>query len=66
VFQSYALFPHLTVAENVAFGLRRRGIKNVDKQVTDMLDLVQLGGFGRSPARQLSGASSSAWRSPAR
>src|SRR5882757_3055025 len=43
VFQSYALFPHLDVFENVAFSLRRRGIKSVKKQVEDMLELVQLG-----------------------
>ena len=42
VFQSYALFPHLDIFENVAFGLRRRGIKDVKKQVEDMLELVEL------------------------
>ena len=37
VFQNYALFPHMTIEENVAFGLRRRGVKDVDKQVADAL-----------------------------
>ncbi|WP_329401979.1 ABC transporter ATP-binding protein [Streptomyces melanogenes] len=55
VFQSYALFPHLDVSENVAFGLRRRGIKSVRKQVDDMLELVQLGDFAKRKPHQLSG-----------
>ncbi|MCC3773115.1 ABC transporter ATP-binding protein, partial [Streptomyces sp. UNOC14_S4] len=55
VFQSYALFPHLDIYENVAFGLRRRGIKSVKKQVEEMLDLVQLGDFARRKPHQLSG-----------
>ncbi|MDK0522588.1 ABC transporter ATP-binding protein [Streptomyces sp. ML-6] len=55
VFQSYALFPHLDIAENVAFGLRRRGIKSVKKQVDEMLDLVQLGDFAKRKPHQLSG-----------
>ncbi|MEU2158582.1 ABC transporter ATP-binding protein [Streptomyces sp. NPDC019396] len=55
VFQSYALFPHLTVYENVAFGLRRRGIKSVKKQVDDMLELVQLGDKAKHKPHQLSG-----------
>ncbi|HEY3477565.1 MAG TPA: ABC transporter ATP-binding protein [Streptomyces sp.] len=55
VFQSYALFPHLDVYENVAFGLRRRGIKSVKSQVADMLDLVQLGPLARRKPHQLSG-----------
>ncbi|MFJ8824408.1 ABC transporter ATP-binding protein [Streptomyces sp. NPDC102467] len=55
VFQSYALFPHLDVFENVAFGLRRRGIKSVKKQVEEMLDLVQLGEHVRKKPQQLSG-----------
>ncbi|TMK27476.1 MAG: ABC transporter ATP-binding protein, partial [Actinobacteria bacterium] len=57
VFQSYALFPHLSVLENVAFGLRRRGVKGKDVQtrVRDMLRIVGLEGLeGRRP-RQLSG-----------
>jgi spermidine/putrescine transport system ATP-binding protein len=57
VFQNYALFPHLTVFENVAFGLRRRKVPTAEigTQVKAMLDLVELPGYeGRKPA-QLSG-----------
>jgi spermidine/putrescine transport system ATP-binding protein len=57
VFQSYALFPHLNVLENVAFGLRRRGVKRDDARgrVKEMLRIVGLEGMeGRKP-RQLSG-----------
>lgn len=55
VFQSYALFPHLSIFENVAFGLRRQGKKNVKAEVDAMLELVELGQYaGRKPA-QLSG-----------
>jgi spermidine/putrescine transport system ATP-binding protein len=55
VFQSYALFPHLDVAANVAFGLRRRRSRNVIPQVERMLELVQLGGYGSRWPAQLSG-----------
>lgn len=55
VFQSYALFPHLDVFENVAFGLRRRGIKDVSAAVTAMLELVELGNLSRRKPAQLSG-----------
>ncbi|MFF5894346.1 ABC transporter ATP-binding protein [Streptomyces argenteolus] len=55
VFQSYALFPHLDVSENIAFGLRRRGIKSVKKQVGEMLELVQLGDFAHRKPHRLSG-----------
>ncbi|MFC0099535.1 ABC transporter ATP-binding protein [Micromonospora marina] len=55
VFQSYALFPHLDIHENVAFGLRRRGIRKVGDQVERMLALVQLEGYGRRRPAQLSG-----------
>jgi spermidine/putrescine transport system ATP-binding protein len=57
VFQSYALFPHLSVFENVAFGLRRKGVKKdgVGKQVDEMLRIVGLAGFGGRKPRQLSG-----------
>jgi spermidine/putrescine transport system ATP-binding protein len=57
VFQSYALFPHLNILENVAFGLRRRGVKKGDARgrVKEMLRIVGLEGMeGRKP-RQLSG-----------
>ncbi|MDH6578865.1 ABC transporter ATP-binding protein [Kitasatospora sp. MAP5-34] len=55
VFQSYALFPHLDIFENVAFGLRRRGKKDVKKQVESMLELVELGQYARRKPHQLSG-----------
>ncbi len=44
VFQNYALFPHLTVAQNVEFGLRRRGADDIARRVRDVLELVQLTG----------------------
>jgi spermidine/putrescine transport system ATP-binding protein len=55
VFQSYALFPHLDIYENVAFGLRRRKKGDVDAQVREMLDLVELGSQVRKKPTQLSG-----------
>ncbi|MFY9913639.1 MAG: ABC transporter ATP-binding protein [Nocardioidaceae bacterium] len=55
VFQSYALFPHLTIFENVAFGLRRRGRKDVKQTVQDMLELVELTDFATRKPAQLSG-----------
>ncbi|MGH2513290.1 MAG: ABC transporter ATP-binding protein, partial [Candidatus Limnocylindrales bacterium] len=57
VFQSYALFPHLTIEENVAFGLRRRKVKDaeVKSRTTDMLRLVELPGFERRKPNQISG-----------
>ncbi|WP_328423715.1 ABC transporter ATP-binding protein [Micromonospora sp. NBC_00389] len=55
VFQSYALFPHLNIFENVAFGLRRRGIRSVDNEVMRMLSLVQLDDYGNRRPAQLSG-----------
>ena len=55
VFQNYALFPHLTIFENIAFGLRRRGIKDIDAEVNKVLNLVELPHLaGRKPT-QLSG-----------
>jgi putative spermidine/putrescine transport system ATP-binding protein len=57
VFQSYALFPHLTVAQNVAFGLEMRKLpkSDIDKRVEEALALVRLSGFGARLPRQLSG-----------
>ncbi len=55
VFQSYALFPHLDIFENVAFGLRRRGSKKVTAEVEAALELVELGGMARRKPAQLSG-----------
>ncbi len=55
VFQNYALFPHLDIFENVAFGLRRRKVGNMDKQVHEMLNLVELDSQVRKKPMQLSG-----------
>ncbi len=55
VFQSYALFPHLDVFENVAFGLRRRRVKDIKAKVGEMLELVELGPMARRKPSQLSG-----------
>ena len=57
VFQSYALFPHMTVAENISFGLEMRGIDRAEsrKAVDEMLELVKLGGLGGRQPNQLSG-----------
>jgi spermidine/putrescine transport system ATP-binding protein len=57
VFQSYALFPHLSIFENVAFGLRRKGVGRAElrTRVGDALELVDLAGYGDRRPRQLSG-----------
>jgi len=55
VFQNYALFPHLSIFENVAFGLRRRGIKDVKEQVDKVLNLVELPHLADRKPTQLSG-----------
>lgn len=57
VFQNYALFPHLSVYENIAFGLRRRKVPDgeVRSQVASMLDLVELPGYESRKPAQLSG-----------
>ncbi|HUK60223.1 MAG TPA: ABC transporter ATP-binding protein [Stellaceae bacterium] len=57
MFQSYALFPHMTAAENVAFGLKqeKRGRAEIETRVTAMLDLVKLGHLAARKPAQLSG-----------
>lgn len=57
VFQSYAIFPHLNVFDNVAFGLRRSGVKGEELQsrVTDACEMVQLSGFENRRPSMLSG-----------
>jgi len=57
VFQSYALFPHMNIYDNIAYGLKMKKCSKEDikTQVTDMMDLVQLGGFERRLPSQLSG-----------
>ncbi len=57
VFQNYALFPHLDVHENVAFGLRRKSVDKVEirRRVGEALELVHLGGYDKRKPNQLSG-----------
>jgi len=57
VFQSYALFPHLNIFDNVAFGLRARKMPKpeIAPRVSEALDLVQLGGLGKRRVTELSG-----------
>ena len=57
VFQSYALFPHMNVAENVGFGLQMHGVhpQRINERVSEMLELVKLAGYERRMPAQLSG-----------
>ena len=57
MFQSYALFPHMTVEGNVAFGLKQEGVPKAElkERVQSVLDLVQMGRFARRKPHQLSG-----------
>jgi putrescine transport system ATP-binding protein len=57
MFQSYALFPHMTVERNVAFGLEQEGLPKAEtaQRVAEMLDIVQLGAFAHRKPHQLSG-----------
>jgi putrescine transport system ATP-binding protein len=57
MFQSYALFPHMTVESNVAFGLKQEGVSKAElkARVQDALDLVQMGRFAKRKPHQLSG-----------
>ncbi len=66
VFQDYALFPHLSVFDNVAYGLKVRKWprRKIEERVMESLALVRLEAFANRMPRQLSGASSSGWRLP--
>jgi putrescine transport system ATP-binding protein len=57
MFQSYALFPHMSVAKNIAFGLEQEklGRDEIRRRVGEMLDIVKMGGFGHRKPHQLSG-----------
>jgi sulfate/thiosulfate transport system ATP-binding protein len=72
VFQHYALFRHMTVFENVAFGLRvrprdsRPSKQDIEDRVRSLLALVQLEGYSDRYPNQLSGGSASGSRSPGR
>jgi spermidine/putrescine transport system ATP-binding protein len=57
VFQSYALFPHMTIEDNVGFGLERKGVQKQQRRgrVAEMLELVGLTGFAKRKPKQLSG-----------
>jgi spermidine/putrescine transport system ATP-binding protein len=57
VFQSYALFPHMTIEDNVAFGLERKGVPKGEREgrVREILELVGLSGFAKRKPKQLSG-----------
>lgn len=57
IFQNYALFPHMTVEENIGFGLKMKGInkKTIEKKVKEMLELVRLKGYEKRMPSELSG-----------
>jgi len=57
MFQSYAIFPHMSVEQNVGFGLRQEGVSRTEtaRRVAEMLDLVKLGQFAKRKPHQLSG-----------
>jgi putrescine transport system ATP-binding protein len=57
MFQSYALFPHMTVEKNIAFGLEQEGLRRdeIKRRVGEILDIVKMGSFGPRKPHQLSG-----------
>ena len=68
VFQNYAIFPHLNVRDNVAFGLRRLGTPKDEQagMVDEMLEMVALTGYGNARRTSCRAGSGSAWRWRAR
>ncbi len=68
VFQSYALFPHMTVADNIGFGLEMRGMRGAEKlkRIDETLELVRLPGLGKRYPRNSRAASGNALPSPVR
>ena len=57
MFQSYALFPHMTVEKNIAFGLKQDGVPKpeIERRVAEVIEMVQLGAFAKRKPHQLSG-----------
>ena len=57
MFQSYALFPHMNVEQNIAYGLKRNGIphREISVRIESLLELIKLGGFNKRKPHQLSG-----------
>ena len=68
MFQSYALFPHMSVAQNIAFGLQQDKMPKaeIDARVAEMLKLVHMTQYAKRKPHQLLAASASAWPWPAR
>ena len=67
MFQSYALFPHMNVETNIAYGLHKEGVRRdeIRGRVDEMLKLVQLQGFQKRMPHQLRVVSSNGWHSRA-
>lgn len=68
MFQSYALFPHMSVAQNIAFGLKQDGLPKaeIDERVAEMLKLVHMTQYAKRKPHQLPAASASGWPWPVR
>ena len=68
VFQDYALFPHMNVAENIAYGLRLAGVAKAERarRRDEALEMVRLPGYGDRKPASSPAASASAWRWPGR
>ena len=63
MFQSYALFPHMTVEKNIGYGLRRDGVpaSEINERVAQIIDLVKLGGFEKRKPISSRAANANAW-----